>query len=136
MNPKYTKFAIFAAAFIVIVLIAAYISYNRNPPKSPEATVPFDQSPNVKLDKVMKTQLPIQNANVDIAYSRLLKKFFIYKKTRFADQIVQDFLKKNQLENIAQGDMIIYVNKPALQQMFAEEKRLFPAHPDTQEIDY
>lgn len=84
----------------------------------------------------MQTQLPIQSPVVDIAYSRLIKKFYIYKKTPKADAAISDFFVRNGLENITRESRIVYTNRPALHVMLDDEKRLFPNHPDTQELDY
>jgi hypothetical protein len=90
----------------------------------------------VKLETIMQTRLPIQTTDVDIAYSRLIKKFYVRKKTSRADQIVLDFMKHNDLGNIISEGKIVYTTGPALAAMFADEKRLFPDSPDARELDY
>lgn len=87
------------------------------------------------LSQIMRQQLPIQNADIDIAYSPLLKLFFVRKKTDRADIVLQNFLKKNKLDSPFVQERIRYVNEPAVQVLLREEKKAFPNHPDTQEID-
>ena len=90
---------------------------------------------DIQLEQVLERQLPILQDDVEITYSPLTRRFYIYKKTAQADQLVKAFVTKNKISNLIVRTRFIYVNDPVLEVLFAEEQRLFPSHPDTQEID-
>lgn len=89
-----------------------------------------------KLETIMREQTPILTQDVEIVYSPLIKKYYIYKKTRNADARILEFFTRNDIVGILHDpDMVEYVQEGALYYMLEEERRLFPDHPDTQQLD-
>lgn len=102
---------------------------------SPRPSVAPRTETDIQLEQVLKRQLPILQDDVEITYSPLTRQFYIYKKTAQADQILAAFITKNKISDAIVRTRFTYVNKPALEVLLSEEQRLFPSHPDTQEID-
>lgn len=141
------KYAIIAAAIVfVVILTLLFLNSRENGgplgPNVPSPTPSIFISENatnpteVKLETIMQTQLPMQTPSVDIAYSRLIKKFYIFKKKPNADEIIKDFFESNDLEGTISEDKIVYTNRAALQVLLDDERRQFPNHPDTRQLDY
>lgn len=106
------------------------------PSPTPVAVSSTAQTPlQVKLEVIMKTQLPVQNKDIDIAYSHLLKRLYVYKKTAAADVILNTFIQKNGLESFADQNGIVLVDRPAVLKMLEDEKSAFPDNPETKEVD-
>lgn len=90
---------------------------------------------DIKFEQIMQKQLPILQDDIEITYSPLTRQFYIYRKTEKADQALQAFITKNKISSLVANTRFTYVNKPVMEVLFSEERRLFPSHPDTQEVD-
>lgn len=152
MNPR-MRMLVLAAFGILIALTILILLFSRGsqtaisggseggnlfapkPSVAPRVNI-GDPQVQKKLEAIMREQTPILTDDVEIVYSPLIKKYFIHKKTANADTTIQDFFTRNEINGILYDPtMVQYVEEDALQYMLKEERRLFPDHPDTQQLD-
>ncbi len=147
MNKFITTHLLVVLTVILVALLTLVVLLNRSRTntdeqksvqKTPNPTTIDVNSPAVqkRLETIMVEQTPILNEDVEIVYSPLIKKYFIRKKSDNADVIIRTFFDKNNLSGVlVTPGMIVYTQEHALYYMLGEQKRLFPDHPSTQELD-
>lgn len=151
-----TRILIIIGGIILIVLMTLVNYFSNRPPvsqidttSSPPTALPTSMverlvNPSIPPDNqtqlaIIQTQkLPILNDDFELAYSKLLNKFYIYKKSPQADALILQFFRTNDLSQLIQNnqDLVIYIDEPIFPRLYNDEKAAFPDHPDTQDEDY
>jgi len=148
MSNKIKLFTIAGAAMLLIlsVAISMFATTQNKKEAGSEKNKPDRQTlqrlPNndpiveQHLKNTTIEQLPILEEDVEIAYSLLLKRYFIRRKTATANKVIADFFTRNNIEHLLEDQsMIIFTDKYVMDLLISEEQRMFPDHPDTQEVD-